>query len=64
MSRILGTILFLVYPGVGLVIVANHHYFNDLTSASRSSQLCLPCFSGHWSSSEWTSPHQVDLRHQ
>jgi hypothetical protein len=33
MSRILGTILFLVYLGVGAVIAANHHYFNHLTSA-------------------------------
>ena len=33
MSRIFGTILFLVYLGVGLVIAANHHYFSHLTSA-------------------------------
>ena len=33
MSRILRTILLLVYLGVGLIIAANHHYFNHFTSA-------------------------------
>jgi len=55
MSRILGTILFLVYLGVGLVIAANHHYFNHLTSAKPIISVCSPCCSGHWSSSGWTS---------
>jgi len=32
MGRILGTILFLVYLAVGLVIAANHHYFTHLGS--------------------------------
>jgi hypothetical protein len=32
MGRILGTILFLAYLAVGLVIAANHHYFAHLGS--------------------------------
>ncbi len=33
MSRFLGTILFLVYLLIGVVIAVNHHYFNHLGAA-------------------------------
>ncbi len=32
MSRLFGTIIFLVYLAVGVVIAANHHYFEHLGS--------------------------------
>jgi hypothetical protein len=32
MSRFFGTILFVVYLVIGLVVAVNHHYFNHLGS--------------------------------